>query len=76
MMILNWCYVKTGIAETPLILFLVVLFTLVFFLGLVLALTTRLSNTPTGILLKRKREVFPFRVYHLTFNALMFCSCS
>lgn len=75
-MIVNFCYVKTGMSGTPLILFLLVGVTLFLFGISILALTTRLSKNSLAVLLKRKQTIFPFRLYHLTFNPLLFASCN
>lgn len=74
MMITNWCWVKQGMIGTPMILFLLIFAATIIYLVIGLFTYNRLASDQVSMLIKRKRNVFTFRLFHLTFNGLMFAA--
>lgn len=73
-MITNWCWVKDGMIGTPMILFLIIFSATIIYLVIGLFTYNRLASDQISMLIKRKRNVFTFRMFHLTFNGLTFAA--
>lgn len=74
LIITNWCWIKNGMNGTPAVLFFLVFMATLIFIMVSLFTYNRLASDRTSILIKRKRNIFTFRIFHLTFNGLTFAS--
>lgn len=74
LIIANWCWIKDGMSGTPAILFLIIFIATLLYMMVSLFTYNRLASDSTSMLIKRKRNIFTFRLFHLTFNGLTFAS--